>query len=459
METNTKGENGQEKNEKTRSRIKTFFSEFRIGTLLNRSNISKVRGVSPLSIILTIFSLPLCGMNFFRGIVRNRELDFSKDAAYDLLKGSNYNWRKLMLLLSAQISSKINPLTDKNREKVIIFDDSIYDKSRSKMVELLAKVFDHNTQRYLKGFRLLTAAWSDGTSLIPIDFALLSSAEKEHRYQEITKEIDKRSCGYKRRKEAITKSTELLETMVKRIIRFGITANYILMDSWFAFPKIIKKLSVFIPVICMLKDMPKILYQYNDTKLRLDALYRRVKKRPGKARIKGSVIVKTSEDQKVKIVFVRAKNKKGWLALLSTDINLSDEEIVRIYGKRWDIEVFFKMEKQYLDLVKGVQIRDYDGLIAYTTIAMMRYMFLSYEQRLHNDPRTFGELFHACCEEIKDLSFFEALQRIILLALDTLRKNNDLSEQFIQDMLDALMGAALELFHLKAPSINVTACG
>jgi len=32
------------------------------------------------------------------------------------------------------------------------------------------------------------------------------------------------------------------------------------------------------------------------------------------------------------------KNKsKKWLALLSTDLELTDEEIIRIYGKRWDM--------------------------------------------------------------------------------------------------------------------------
>jgi len=165
-----------------------------------------------------------------------------------------------------------------------------------------------------------------------------------------------------------------------------------------------------------------------------------------------------SAGQKVKIVFVRDRRGKGWLAILSTDIALSDEEIVRIYGKRWDIEVFFKMEKQYLDLVKGVQIRDFDGLIAYTTIAMMRYTFLSYEQRLHDDPRTFGELFYACCDEIKDLSLLEALQRILTLAILKLRNNIELSEKVIQEMLDALMGAVMELFNLKPPLSKVTAC-
>jgi IS4 transposase len=34
--------------------------------------------------------------------------------------------------------------------------------------------------------------------------------------------------------------------------------------------------------------------------------------------------------------------------LISTNPELSNEEIVRLYGRRWDIEVFFKMAKQLL---------------------------------------------------------------------------------------------------------------
>ena len=116
------------------------------------------------------------------------------------------------------------------------------------------------------------------------------------------------------------------------------------------------------------------------------------------------------------------------------------------------------MEKQYLDLVKGVQSRDFDGLIAYTTIAMMRYTFLSYEQRLHDDPRTFGELFYAYCDEIKDLSVLEALQRILTLAIHKLKNNIELSEQVVQEMLDALMGAVMDFFNLKSSPMKVTSC-
>jgi hypothetical protein len=83
------------------------------------------------------------------------------------------------------------------------------------------------------------------------------------------------------------------------------------------------------------------------------------------------------------------RRKKDWLALLSTNIDLADTEIVRIYGKRWDIEVFFKMSKQYLHLEKVVQLRNLDGLIAHTAIALMCYLFLSYRQRCETDDRTF----------------------------------------------------------------------
>jgi len=60
------------------------------------------------------------------------------------------------------------------------------------------------------------------------------------------------------------------------------------------------------------------------------------------------------------------------LALLCTDLELSDEEIVRLYGKRWDIEVFFKVCKSHLALAKEFQGRSYDMQVAATTIVFLR---------------------------------------------------------------------------------------
>ena len=135
--------------------------------------------------------------------------------------------------------------------------------------------------------------------------------------------------------------------------------------------------------------------------------------------------------------------KKDWLAILSTNKELSDEDIVRIYGKRWDIEVFFKMAKQHLKLTKEIQCRDFDALIAHTTIVFMRYMFLSYQSRMQTDRRTFGDLFYACCDEVKDISFIESLHRILTLAADWLRNTGNFCEKTAKALIDAIIQAAL----------------
>jgi hypothetical protein len=424
--------------------IDSFVSDFQVGRLLNGAGIRKLRGTSPLKIFNAIFKLPFEGKNFFRGIAENQTLGFGKDAAYTLLRNPRHNWRKLMLGLAVKIATVFSLLTDDEREKVLIFDSSTYDRSRSKKVELLAWVFDHTLGKSLRGFSMLTLGWSDGFSFIPLDFALGSSANTKSRIQDIRKAVDKRTCGYKRRMEAVCKSTDLLAVMLKRVLAAGITADYILMDSWFSFPAVIAALSRDLPVICMLKNMPKVFYKHEGQYYTLGRLYSRIKKRPGRVRILASVIVETKPGQRVKIVFVRHRHKRDWLAVLSTDTALSDEEIIRIYGKRWDIEVCFKMLKQHLQLEKEAQLRDYDGLVGHTTVVMIRYMFLTFRQRLHSDQRTFGTLFHACCDEVKDLGMAEALQRLLTFVIAKIRSTGEFAEDVVSKMIDAMMGAAVE---------------
>ena len=86
---------------------------------------------------------------------------------------------------------------------MLIVDDSAYDQNRSKKVELLARCFDHASlkQRYYKGLTMLTLGWSDGYTFMPFDFSLLSS--KNGQINGISEHIDKRTCGYKRRENAL----------------------------------------------------------------------------------------------------------------------------------------------------------------------------------------------------------------------------------------------------------------
>lgn len=436
-----------------------FFSEFKIGSLLNKSGISKTKGAAPLAIFTIVFNLAFTGKNFFQGVVKDKNITIGKDAVYNFLNSPTYNWRRFTHLLFSKIYILIRQLLDDSSEEVLIFDDSTYDRSRSKKVELLSRVFDHNTNKYLKGFRMLTLGWSDGNSFLGLDFALLSSAKESNRYNGITKDLDKRTCGYQRRKEAITKSTELMEPMLKRALAMGVRANYLLMDSWFSAPSIISTFHNHIHVICMLKDHPKWLYEYQGKKIRLRDLYGKLKKKPGRAKIKASVLAKLPTGEAVKIIFVPSDKKRGWIALLSTDTALADEEIVRQYGKRWDIEVFFKMCKQHLKLVKEIQIRDFDGLIGHTSMVLARYNILAWFQRQQVDQRSFGDLFRFCHEEMENIKFVDALKMIMQMAMATVRKAKSVPEKIIQAMMDAVMGAAIIFFGLDYKKSNLISEG
>ncbi|PIE58654.1 MAG: hypothetical protein CSA33_01765 [Desulfobulbus propionicus] len=86
--------------------------------------------------------------------------------------------------------------------------------------------------------------------------------------------------------------------------------------------------------------MPKVSYRYQGKLLTLGRLFAQLKKRPGKAKILASVVTETQQGQKVKIVFTWYHAKRKWLAVMSTRIDLPDEEIERVYVKRRDIKVY-----------------------------------------------------------------------------------------------------------------------
>ena len=398
-----------------------------------------------------LFGLSFLGDNIFRHMVLKARQPFGKDVVYDFLRSERFNWRRLLLLLTAKAVSFIDGLTGKARQKVLIIDDSVIKRPRSKKVELLSKVYDHSNGRFVRGFRMLTVGWSDGSSFLPLDFAMLFSQKEQNRFQGITKEISKKSCGYRRRKEALTKSTDLLESMIKRILSSGIKAGYILMEGWYGMPVIISKLHKYLPVICMVKNTSKIHYNFAGMRLPLRAIYRVVRKRPGKAKLLASTLVTLDAGFPAKLLFVRNRNSNDWLALLSTDINLPDEEIVRLYGKRWDIEVLFKMTKQHLNLENGIQARNFDSIIAHTTIVMMRHVFLTLIKRRQDDPRTLGLIFQRCCEELKDLTFIQALRRVQTMLIDTLKQARRWSKEQCSLVIDIVVKSILDLLHPAIP--------
>jgi hypothetical protein len=187
----------------------------------------------------------------------------------------------------------------------------------------------------------------------------------------------------------------------------------------------------------------------------VNSIYRRLSKRRGRTQILCHAVIGVG-DISAKLFFVRDWRKKDCLVLVSTNPDLANEEIVRLYGRRWDIEVFFKIAKQHLKLVKEIQARDFDTLVAHTSLVFMRYQFLAYEQRIRTDNRTFGQLFYCVYEEMADIAFHESLQRILTMVIDKLRKSGEFSEKIYRKLIDVVMSQALRLLGLESNQCQIT---
>jgi DDE superfamily endonuclease/Archaeal putative transposase ISC1217 len=436
------------------NRINSFFHNENLGQLLRQSNIRKEKGVCLDTLFQFLLSLVFTGKNLYRLLESpDAPAGIGKDTAYRLLNSVTANWRRFLLLLSTRvIVQRLLPLTDETTIKVLIADDTLYNRDRSKHVEMLSRVRDHNTGRFGRGFRMLTLGWSDGNSFVPMMLSMLSSAKEENQFTPMRKDIDKRTNGYKRRQESLKKSTDVLVDMVTMAKTAGTTARHLLLDSWFAFPSTFRRIKCLgIDTVCMLKDMPKVTYELQGWPFTLQGLYNSVRKRRGRAKVLAEVLVTIGTDEQgipvpAKVVFVRDRNSRKWLALLSTDTTLTAEEIIRLYGLRWDIEVFFKMAKSFLNLAKEFQSRSFDALVAHATLVCCRYIMLELVKRTNADPRTLGNLFHAVCDELRQISFTEALALLLNLLEETLSSIVGLCKEQVQQLIERFLETLPRIF-------------
>ena len=415
-----------------------FMKEFQIGKLLFQCNAGKLKGIPVVDVFRYLFCLIFSDRSMYMQRKTGAcDAGFCKNTVYRFLNSAKTNWLRFTTLLSTRIINEfMKPLTDESRKDVFIIDDSLFDRSRSCKTELLAKVFDHCSMKYKRGFRMLTLGWSDGNSFIPVNHCLLSAADDKNLLCDAEK-FDGRSLAGKRRKQSRRKATEVMIDLIKKAQQSGLAAKYVLFDSWFTSPKTIVALKQEqkLDVIAMVKKSGKVKYAYQGEMLDIKKIYSKNRKRRGRSKYLLSIEVTVgAEAIPAKIVCVRNKSKKkDWLAIISTDTSLSEEEIIRVYGKRWDIEVFFKSCKSYLRLVKECRSLSYDALTAHVSIVFARYMMLSVAQRRNEDDKTICELFFCLADELDDITFSQSMRIIIDALMDTVMEYFHITEQQLEE--------------------------
>ena len=194
--------------------LQNFWKTVSLREALTRYCKNKQQGATAFDIFFTLFVLVFRQRNFWRWATSGKDApSFGGDTVYRFLNSSFHNWRGFLSRIALKAIAFLVPLTAKKERKIFVVDDSRYDKNRSKKIELLSTVYDYVEKRFIRGFRMLTLAFTDGVSLIPLDFALLGSKKI---LCEANPDVDGRSNGAKRRAEAVREAPEVLLSMIDR---------------------------------------------------------------------------------------------------------------------------------------------------------------------------------------------------------------------------------------------------
>jgi len=252
----------------------------------------------------------------------------------------------------------------------------------------------------------------------------LSEKKRKNQY---SKNRPAGSPGAKRAIEVDIKKTDSLNAMLKRAIKRGFTADYVLTDSWFCNISLVKTVLALgkktkLHLISMVK-MGTIRYQlvsngryYNAMELLI--MYER---KSVNARSHNSKYIKIPvkyDGIRVNLFLIKMGRSAKWKILLTTDLGLNFQKLMDAYQLRWAIEVFFRECKQYLGLGHS-RSTCFDSQVADTTISLVQYTILSFHRRICCQ-NTFDGIFETVTNDIAEYNLAQKLQKIFWIIVETM---------------------------------------
>ncbi len=278
-------------------------------------------------------------------------------------------------------------------------------------MEGVSTVHDHTDNSYVLGYKLLLLAFFDGISTIPVDFSLHS--EKQPVLETFRKVRVRFWEGFKRKKELTGKKTDNGVRMVRRAVRHGFVASYVLVDSWFVnfqLMECVRSLAKgWMHLVGMVRqDARKYVYRGRGYTVKglIGMLGHKVSYNR-QLKLSYIKINCTYKGIPVSLFCTRLGSQKTFKVLITTNTKLSMPKVFEIYQIRWSIEVLFRDPKQHLYLGR-CQSRDFDAQIASASLALMRYTALSLSVRFEKHE-TIGALFREVSRQTVELCVVEKI--------------------------------------------------
>ncbi len=442
-------------NDKLKNPIYQTIQLLNMKTILRKSNFSKKEGVAVHMVVLHFVYMLVMNKKIFTFMKQSND-SFKKDVYYRLLANSSYNWRSLLSLSSLKILSLLHKIQDSKAIKVFILDDTVEDKVGKNVEGSCDSLYSNKEKRKVRGINVVSLNYSDGLSNFMLDFAIAMNKYARVAIEDFTNKIDHRTNAHKRRLETMKGKSQIAIDMIKRAVSSGIYADYLLVDSWYSKPVFIQEMNTLgLRVISRMANNNKI-WNFIGKEKTLEAIYNKFKEiksaKPGKYGKKisftyFSAIVEHKKAGKLKLVFIKTKEKL--IPIVSTDLTITDEEIIEIYKRRWDIEQGYKELREHFGFGKE-ENRIYEALIARITLSFFTYNIVSYINRISNEPKTIGGLFKDLECELHTLAiamqvFISILEEIAKIE-DVVNRNEDLVSiiAVLQDVTQKMLGFRCE---------------
>jgi len=223
---------------------------------------------------------------------------------------------------------------------VLAIDDSIEEKPYTDENELMAWHFDHTKGRSVKGINFVTAFYETRKGSMPVGYELVRK----------TKIVVNKKTGKKQRKSPVTKQA-YYRNLIQKAVENNVDFKYVLNDSWFSSSEnmnFVKKQNK--EFIMPLKRNRKIALSKQDKALGkfvgIDSV------RPGE----NAQVWLEGVDFPLRFtrqVFKNGGGVTGILYLVSSDIELTNEQILTIYKRRWKVETYHQSLKSNISLEKS----------------------------------------------------------------------------------------------------------
>lgn len=221
--------------------ILSVLREIKIVSILKQSNFSKRNTGYSVFTILLHFVYMLVMNKRQSSFVKQSKDSYGKDTYYRFIQSKRYNWRKLLLLSSQALIAKVEPLRKSTEARLLIIDDTVEIK-RGKQIEGSCKSLWSNKEHHcINGINIISLNFTDTHSTFQLDFAIAMNKSRRKESDTFTQTLHHRSNAYARRVEADRGKNILAMEMLKRALAQGITADYLLVDSWYAKPNFIKE--------------------------------------------------------------------------------------------------------------------------------------------------------------------------------------------------------------------------